>query len=93
MMRKNAIWVSALAMLFGTNLAAQDIAGDWQGTLKAGPQELRLVLTINKSADRKWNGTFSSIDQSPDWGARTHRLDHSSGIEAEICDRCGAGKL
>ena len=71
MMRRNAIWVGALAMLFATTLPAQDIAGDWQGTLKAGPQELRLILAIDKSADGKWNATFSSIDQSPDWGART----------------------
>lgn len=70
-MRRNAIWIGAITMLFGTTLPAQDIAGDWQGTLKAGPQELRVVLAIDKSADGKWNGTFSSIDQSPDWGART----------------------
>ena len=70
-MRRNAIWAGALAMLLGTTLPAQNIAGDWQGTLKAGPQELRVVLAIDKSADGKWNATFSSIDQSPDWGART----------------------
>lgn len=66
----NSVWVSALAMLFGLTLPAQDIAGDWQGTLKVGSQELRLVLTIDKSPDGKWNATFGSIDQSPDWGAR-----------------------
>jgi hypothetical protein len=70
-MEKSAIWAGALAMRFGTTLRAQNIAGDWQGTLKAGPQELRLVLAIDKSADGKWDATFSSIDQSPDWGART----------------------
>jgi hypothetical protein len=70
-MRRSAIWFGVLAMLFGATLSAQDIAGDWQGTLKAGPQELRVVLAIDKSADGKWNATFSSIDQNPDWGART----------------------
>jgi len=70
-MKRNAIWIGALAMLFGTTLPAQDIAGEWQGTLKAGPQELRVVLAIDRSADGKWNATFGSIDQSPDWGART----------------------
>ena len=69
--KQSAIWVGAFAMLFGPTLPAQNIAGDWQGTLKAGPQEIRLVLAIDKSADGKWDGTFSSIDQSPDWGART----------------------
>jgi hypothetical protein len=71
MMRRNPIWAVALAMLFGTTLAAQNIAGNWQGMLKAGPQELRLVLAIDKSAEGEWNATFSSIDQSPDWGARS----------------------
>ena len=28
---------------------AQDISGDWQGTLKAGVQELRILLQIAKS--------------------------------------------
>jgi hypothetical protein len=42
MKRKNAKWAGALAMLAGATLPAQDIAGDWQGTLKAGPQELRV---------------------------------------------------
>ena len=93
-MRRNAIWIGALAILFRTTLPAQDIAGDWQGTLKAGPQELRVVLTIDKSADGKWNGTFSSIDQSPDWDARTP-IDSITlrGLELEICDRRGAGNL
>ena len=27
---------------------AQDISGEWQGTLKAGPQEIRIVLQIAK---------------------------------------------
>jgi hypothetical protein len=58
-------------MLFGPTLPAQNIDGDWQGPLKADPQEIRFVLEIDKAADGKWDGTFTSIDQSPDWGART----------------------
>ena len=69
-MKKSAIWGGTLAILLGTTLQAQNMAGDWQGTLKAGSQEIRLVLAINPSADGKWDGTFGSIDQSPDWGAR-----------------------
>jgi pimeloyl-ACP methyl ester carboxylesterase len=44
---------------------AQDIAGDWQGTLKAGGQELRLVVKIGESASGGWKATLYSIDQSP----------------------------
>jgi pimeloyl-ACP methyl ester carboxylesterase len=70
-MRKRNTILVAIAMMFESTLPAQDLAGNWQGTLKAGPQELRLVLAIGKSAGGKWNATFRSIDQSPDWSART----------------------
>jgi pimeloyl-ACP methyl ester carboxylesterase len=48
---------------------AQDISGDWQGTLKAGAQELRILLQIGKSDNGGWKATMLSIDQSPDRGA------------------------
>lgn len=69
MRKKNAICAGALAILCGTTLAAQDITGDWQGSLKVGARELRVVMAIDKSGDGKWNGSFRSIDQGPDWGA------------------------
>jgi len=59
-------WMGAM---FGSALYAQDIGGDWQGTLKAGSQEIRLVVKIEKGANGGWNGTLHSIDQSPDRGA------------------------
>lgn len=48
---------------------AQDISGDWQGTLKAGAQELRILLQIAKSDNGEWRATMLSIDQSQDRGA------------------------
>ncbi|HKE29755.1 MAG TPA: hypothetical protein VKB88_45715 [Bryobacteraceae bacterium] len=42
---------------------AQDIAGDWQGTLNTGMGELRLVLHITKDADRAFKATLDSVDQ------------------------------
>jgi pimeloyl-ACP methyl ester carboxylesterase len=45
-----------------------DVAGDWQGTLYAGPKQLRLIVHIARS-DNGWDATMLSIDQSPDWGA------------------------
>ncbi len=50
---------------------AQDISGDWQGTLKAGDQEIRILLQIAKSDSGPWRATMLSIDQSPDRGAGT----------------------
>ena len=61
---------------------AQDISGDWQGTLKTGAQELRMLLQIAKSDNGRWRATMLSIDQSPDRGtgapATTFSLDGSS---------------
>jgi pimeloyl-ACP methyl ester carboxylesterase len=48
---------------------AQDISGDWQGTLKAGAQELKILLQVAKSDGGAWRATMLSIDQSPDRGA------------------------
>jgi non-heme chloroperoxidase len=57
-----------VAMVLSSTLYAQDITGDWQGTLKAGI-ELRLIIRISKQADGNWQAMLSSIDQSPDWGS------------------------
>ncbi|HEY4902851.1 MAG TPA: hypothetical protein VIH89_05200 [Candidatus Sulfotelmatobacter sp.] len=43
---------------------AQDIVGDWQGTLSTGMGELRIVLHVTKSAD----GALKAILDSPDQG-------------------------
>lgn len=44
---------------------AQDVAGQWQGTLRAD-KDLRIVLKISKAADGSLAGTFYSIDQGAD---------------------------
>ncbi|HVN80716.1 MAG TPA: hypothetical protein VMW38_17120 [Terriglobia bacterium] len=55
-----------LAVLFVTTVCAgyaQNIVGDWQGTLKAGPAELRLVLHIASDQDGNLKATLDSVDQ------------------------------
>src|SRR5271163_3084774 len=42
---------------------AQNVVGDWQGTLKAGGAELRLVLHIAKNDDGSLKATLDSVDQ------------------------------
>jgi len=39
------------------------IAGDWQGTLSAGPVQLRLLLHITAAANGSFTGTLDSVDQ------------------------------
>src|SRR5579859_1175985 len=53
-----------ILVFMGAGLArAQDIAGDWMGTLRAGGAELRLVLHVTKGADGSLKATLDSIDQ------------------------------
>ena len=54
-----AALVAAAACLAG----AQDVVGDWQGTLSANGAELRLVLHIMKGADGALKATLDSVDQ------------------------------
>ena len=65
-MRKKMLRLGALTMLLGSSLHGQDIVGDWQGTLKAGSQELRVVLQISKGDGGGWKATIYSIDQTAD---------------------------
>jgi pimeloyl-ACP methyl ester carboxylesterase len=64
-MRKMLLGIIAVAMLLGNTLHAQDIAGDWQGTLKIG-DGLRIILHIVKGDNGGWNGVMYSIDQTTD---------------------------
>ena len=61
------------ALLSLAGLEAQDISGNWQGTLGEGTDKIRLVLRIvtGQNSQNPWTGTFFSIDQNPDWGAGT----------------------
>jgi hypothetical protein len=42
---------------------AQDISGDWQGSLKVGPAELHLLVHISKISDGSLTATMDSLDQ------------------------------
>lgn len=67
-MKKRMLWivVAAVAMLSATALQAQDIAGDWQGTLKGAGPDSRLVLHINKTDKGVLSATLQDIDEEPD---------------------------
>lgn len=50
-------------MVSGLAISAQDIAGDWKGTLKAGTAELHGVLHITKDKDGGLHAILDSVDQ------------------------------
>jgi hypothetical protein len=55
--------VAVLASLTGNVLHAQDATGDWQGTLKAGGAEIRVVVHISRNAAGDLTASFDSPDQ------------------------------
>ena len=61
-MRKIALWTMAAAMLVGVALRAQDLAGNWQGTLHPG-KDLRMILVVSKE-DGRLQARLYSIDES-----------------------------
>jgi len=64
-MRKMLLCILVLTTLLGSFLRAQDIAGDWQGTLNVPPNGLRTILKISKT-DSGWSAQMFDIDQMPD---------------------------
>ncbi|MGO9649197.1 MAG: alpha/beta hydrolase family protein [Terriglobales bacterium] len=60
---KRILILTALVAATVSFARAQDIAGDWQGTLSANGAELRLVLHIAKNADGTLKATLDSVDQ------------------------------
>jgi len=51
-----------LCQVFG-QIPAKDLEGSWQGTLEAGGQKLRLVVTVTKSDAGAYAGKLDSLDQ------------------------------
>ena len=57
--------LAVFILLCGTcaTLFGQDIAGTWQGSLKASASELRVVFKIARAPDNQFTGQTFSIDQ------------------------------
>jgi pimeloyl-ACP methyl ester carboxylesterase len=62
-MRQKTLLAVALVALAST-VYAQDLTGDWQGTLRGPRRDLRIVLRITKTDRGNWNATLFSIDQN-----------------------------
>ncbi|MFL6291808.1 MAG: alpha/beta fold hydrolase [Thermoanaerobaculia bacterium] len=64
-MKKWILWIVTLVTVLANTLSAQDITGNWQGTIKQG-RDLRVILEIAKGDDGSWKATLYSIDRGPD---------------------------
>lgn len=64
-MKKMVFCLVLLLAAFAGSMQAQDISGNWQGTLKAGI-DLRIILEVSKAPNGALSATLYSIDQGPD---------------------------
>jgi len=62
---------------------AEDIEGSWQGTLEAGGQKLRLVITVTKSEAGVYTGKLDSLDQGATIAIDTITVD-GDAVRMEI---------
>jgi hypothetical protein len=59
-----AFAAAILLVVAGTLPAqAQTVAGEWQGTLRAGATSLRVAIHISADSDGQFKGTLDSLDQ------------------------------
>ncbi|MGD0646565.1 MAG: TIGR03435 family protein, partial [Acidobacteriaceae bacterium] len=61
-MKRLMLWVVALAWLAAGPLRAQDLTGNWQGTLKSA-KDLRMILVVTKE-DGRLQAKLYSIDET-----------------------------
>src|SRR5579863_281900 len=71
---KKAIMVGILALAAACMAQAQDVTGDWQGSMAIGAGVVRIVLHITKSPE----GTLKATMDSPDQGAVDMPVDSIS---------------
>ena len=76
-MKKLMFWMIVLAALPGSALEAQNITGNWQGTLQAGQQKMRIVFKIAVEND-KLQATLRTVDQASPPIAATITRDGST---------------
>jgi fermentation-respiration switch protein FrsA (DUF1100 family) len=68
------IFILLTLAMAATFARAQDITGDWQGTLDTGMGQLRLLLHITKAVDTSLKATLDSIDQPGANGIPVHAI-------------------
>jgi uncharacterized protein (TIGR03435 family) len=82
-MKKLLLCVVALVAMLGMSARAQDLAGNWQGTLKAG-KDLRVILNVYKGDKDAWGAKMYSIDQGGQAIPATSVTAHGSSIKISV---------
>jgi pimeloyl-ACP methyl ester carboxylesterase len=81
---KLALWFLLLSPITTLNLRAQDIVGQWQGTIPSTPP-LRAVLRVVRN-EGTLRGYIISVDQSPDYFPVTSISDSNGEVMFSIAD-------
>ena len=82
-MKRPLLWAVVLVAMFGTGALAQDLSGNWQGTLKAG-RDLRVIFTISKGDKDTWTAKMYSIDQGAQPIPVSSFTQHESNIKMSV---------
>jgi non-heme chloroperoxidase len=70
-MRVKLRWLAVVGSLLVTSpIHAQDLAGDWQGTLGGSGRPVRIIVKLTPAGNGGWTGGLYSIDQGFDRGLR-----------------------
>jgi uncharacterized protein (TIGR03435 family) len=93
--KKIVFCLVVLAALLAPGLRAQDMTGNWQGTLKVGAKDLRLILNVYKGDKDGLSGKFYSIDQTPQpFGTSSIKVDGATfKFSIEIMSASYEGKI
>jgi non-heme chloroperoxidase len=78
------VWLVAPVIASVAALHAQDIAGDWQGTLKVPNGQLRLIVNLAKSDDGGWKTMMYSIDQGTEGSPADSTMLQGSSLKFTI---------
>jgi pimeloyl-ACP methyl ester carboxylesterase len=65
-MKKRTFMAAIFVMTLANAAIAQHIAGNWQGILKTGSEDLRLLLQVVKNPDSSWRATMLNMGKSMD---------------------------
>jgi len=87
---KKLILIPAFVLFVSVISLAQDIAGDWNGTLNVNGAELRLVLHIAKTPDGTLKSTLDSVDQGAKDIPVTSTTLQDGALSLKV-DRIGGG--
>jgi uncharacterized protein (TIGR03435 family) len=82
-MKKVMLCMVVLATVLGMGARAQDLSGNWQGTLKAG-KDLRVIFNFYKGDKDAWSAKLYSIDQGAEAIPVTSVTRQGSGIRISV---------